>query len=203
MEVKIGVQHAPREVVLETNESVADIEKQVADAVKNNGTLAIDDVRGRKILVPGDKIAYVEIGGGVGRPGGLPLTLTQELTLSQPWFSAPARDFGGWRQARLREHHLPGERTGDMIDLLLMIIGGAIIGWLGKKFARGDVTTSRRGSRSRAASAACSSATSSTRCSSRTTPPASTGGGTPGRSSSRRSWSARRHGFRARPRVKV
>ena len=26
-----------------------------------------------------------------------------------------------------------------MIDLLLMIIGGAIIGWLGKKFARGDV----------------------------------------------------------------
>jgi hypothetical protein len=65
MEVKIGVQHAPREVVLETNETVADIEKQVADAVKNGGTLAIDDVRGRKILVPGDKIAYVEIGGGV------------------------------------------------------------------------------------------------------------------------------------------
>jgi hypothetical protein len=65
MEVKIGVQHAPREVVLETNETVDDIEKQVADAVKNNGTLAIDDVRGRKILVPGDKIAYVEIGGGV------------------------------------------------------------------------------------------------------------------------------------------
>ena len=65
MEVKIGVQHAPREVVLETNESVADIEKQVADVVKNGGTLAIDDVRGRKILVPGDKIAYVEIGGGV------------------------------------------------------------------------------------------------------------------------------------------
>ncbi|HET9997427.1 MAG TPA: DUF3107 domain-containing protein, partial [Nocardioides sp.] len=64
MEVKIGVQHAPREVVLETNESVADIEKQVADAVKNGGTLASDDVRGRKILVPGDKIAYVEIGGG-------------------------------------------------------------------------------------------------------------------------------------------
>ena len=51
--------------MLETNESVADIEKQVADAVKNSGTLAIDDVRGRKILVPGDKIAYVEIGGGV------------------------------------------------------------------------------------------------------------------------------------------
>ncbi len=41
------------------------MEKQVADAVKNGGTLAIDDIRGRRILVPGDRIAYVEIGGGV------------------------------------------------------------------------------------------------------------------------------------------
>jgi hypothetical protein len=65
MEVKIGVQHAPREVVLETSESRDEVEKQVADAVKNGGTLAIDDNRGRRILVPGDKIAYVEIGGGV------------------------------------------------------------------------------------------------------------------------------------------
>jgi hypothetical protein len=65
MEVKIGVQHAPREVVLETNESRDDIEKQVTEAVKNNGTLVIDDTRGRRILVPGDRIAYVEIGGGV------------------------------------------------------------------------------------------------------------------------------------------
>jgi hypothetical protein len=65
MEVKIGVQHAPREIVLETNEKLDDVEKQVADAVKDGGTLAIDDVRGRRILVPGDKIAYVEIGGGV------------------------------------------------------------------------------------------------------------------------------------------
>jgi hypothetical protein len=65
MEVKIGVQHAPREIVLETNETVDDVEKQVSDAVKSSGTLAIDDVRGRRILVPGEKIAYVEIGGGV------------------------------------------------------------------------------------------------------------------------------------------
>jgi hypothetical protein len=65
MEVKIGVQHAPREVVLETNETVEDVQKQVEAAVKNSGTLAINDVRGRRVLVPGDKIAYVEIGGGV------------------------------------------------------------------------------------------------------------------------------------------
>jgi hypothetical protein len=65
MEVKIGVQHAPREVVLETHETLDDVQKRVTEAVKRNGTLAIDDVKGRRILVPGDKIAYVEIGGGV------------------------------------------------------------------------------------------------------------------------------------------
>lgn len=65
MEVKIGVQHAPREVVLETNATVEEVEKQVTEAVSGSGTLVIDDVRGRKILVPADKIAYVEIGGGV------------------------------------------------------------------------------------------------------------------------------------------
>jgi hypothetical protein len=65
MEVKIGVQHAPREVVLETHETLDDVQKRVTEAVKSNGTLAIDDVKSRRILVPGDKIAYVEIGGGV------------------------------------------------------------------------------------------------------------------------------------------
>ena len=62
MEVKIGVQHAPREIVLDTNEATADIEKKVADAVKNDGTFSIDDTRGRRILIPGGRIAYVEIG---------------------------------------------------------------------------------------------------------------------------------------------
>ncbi len=70
MEVKIGVQHAPREVVLDTNESVDDVEKQVTNAVVSKGTLVIDDARGRKVVVPGDKIAYVEIGGGVTGPVG-------------------------------------------------------------------------------------------------------------------------------------
>jgi hypothetical protein len=65
VEVKIGVQHAPREIVLETNEDRDAVEKKVTAAVKDNGTLAIDDNRGRRVLVPGDRIAYVEIGGGV------------------------------------------------------------------------------------------------------------------------------------------
>jgi hypothetical protein len=70
MEVKIGIQHAPRELVFETSDEATAVEKQVTEAVAKDGTLTLTDARGRKILVPASKIAYVEIGGGVsGRVG--------------------------------------------------------------------------------------------------------------------------------------
>ena len=65
MEVKIGVQHAPRELVVETDESAENIEKMFSEAVADGGVLNITDSRGRKILVPADRVSYVEIGGGV------------------------------------------------------------------------------------------------------------------------------------------
>ena len=65
MEVKIGVQHAPRELVLETDEDVDSVQKQIADAVSGGGVLTLTDAKGRRTVVPADKIAYVEIGGGV------------------------------------------------------------------------------------------------------------------------------------------
>lgn len=64
MEVKIGVQHAARELVVETALSPDDFEAQLNDAVSNDGILAFTDVKGRRIAVPGSKIAYVEIGSG-------------------------------------------------------------------------------------------------------------------------------------------
>ena len=65
MEVKIGVQHAPREIVFDSTDEVDAVEKSVRDAVEAKGTLALTDAKGRRIVVPADKIAYVEIGGGV------------------------------------------------------------------------------------------------------------------------------------------
>ena len=65
MEVKIGVQHAPRELVMETDQDQETLEKQIADAVASSGGLTLTDSKGRRTLVPADKIAYVEIGGGV------------------------------------------------------------------------------------------------------------------------------------------
>lgn len=64
MEIKIGVQHAPREVVLESNDTPEEIEAKVAAAL-DGGLLALSDTKGRRIVVPGDKLAYIEIGGGV------------------------------------------------------------------------------------------------------------------------------------------
>ncbi len=63
MEVKIGVQHANRELVLESEQSPEEVEKAVADALggKTN-LLQLTDEKGRKVLVPADRLAYVEIG---------------------------------------------------------------------------------------------------------------------------------------------
>lgn len=65
MEVKIGVLHAPRELVVETDESADDLRKALDQALADDGVLALSDSRGRQILVPARSIAYVELGGGV------------------------------------------------------------------------------------------------------------------------------------------
>jgi hypothetical protein len=65
VEVKIGIQHAPRELVVDTGETAEAVEKMVADAVGSEGVLALTDTKGRKVIVPASRIAYVEIGGAL------------------------------------------------------------------------------------------------------------------------------------------
>ena len=65
MEVKIGVQHASRELVIDTDEGADDIEKRFSEAVADDGVLVLTDSKGRRTVVPASKVAYVEIGGGV------------------------------------------------------------------------------------------------------------------------------------------
>ncbi|MEU2713703.1 MULTISPECIES: DUF3107 domain-containing protein [Streptomyces] len=63
MEVKIGVQYAPREIVLESGQSVEEVERLVSDALAGKTQLlSLQDEKGRKVLVPTDRLAYVEIG---------------------------------------------------------------------------------------------------------------------------------------------
>ena len=62
MEVKIGVQHAQRELVLDTDSTPEDIEAKLTEALAGSGVLRLADVKGRTVVVPADKIAYVELG---------------------------------------------------------------------------------------------------------------------------------------------
>ncbi|MFE9255534.1 DUF3107 domain-containing protein [Streptomyces sp. NPDC006879] len=63
MEVKIGVQHAPREIVLESGLSAEELEGVIADALSGkSAVLSLTDDKGRKVLVPSAKLAYVDIG---------------------------------------------------------------------------------------------------------------------------------------------
>ncbi|MBB0245717.1 DUF3107 family protein [Streptomyces alkaliphilus] len=63
VEIKIGVQHTPREITLESNQSTDEVEKIVAQALAGESRLlSLTDERGRKVLVPADRLAYVEIG---------------------------------------------------------------------------------------------------------------------------------------------
>ena len=70
MEIKIGVQYAQRELVLETDETAEAVEKLVGDALAGSGMLSLTDTKGRKVFVPAEKIAYVELGtSSVGHVG--------------------------------------------------------------------------------------------------------------------------------------
>ncbi len=63
MEVKIGVQHASRELVLEIEQSPAEVEAAVSDALSGKSNLLqLVDEKGRRVLIPADRLAYVEIG---------------------------------------------------------------------------------------------------------------------------------------------
>lgn len=70
MEVKIGVQDSPRELSLESTQSPEDIRAAVQQALDSGQTLALTDERGRLILVPAGRIAYVEIGPATSRRVG-------------------------------------------------------------------------------------------------------------------------------------
>ena len=63
MEVKIGVQHANRELVLESEQSPDEVQELVAEAFSGKtNLLRLTDDKGRRVLVPADRLAYVEIG---------------------------------------------------------------------------------------------------------------------------------------------
>jgi len=62
VEVKIGVQYAARELVLESAQSPDEVMAAVTAALADSaGVLTLADEKGRRVVVPVAKLAYVEI----------------------------------------------------------------------------------------------------------------------------------------------
>ncbi len=72
MEVKIGIQSVPRELVVETDTPADEIERSLSAALEqgDHAVFALSVAKGGRILVPADKIAYVEFGGAETRRVG-------------------------------------------------------------------------------------------------------------------------------------
>ena len=73
MEVKIGIQSIPRELVVDTDATAAEIERDLAAALSAKdgpAILALGTQKGGRVLSPADKIAFVEFGGDQARRVG-------------------------------------------------------------------------------------------------------------------------------------
>jgi hypothetical protein len=61
MEVKIGVQHVSRELTIDTTLDADGVQEAVSKALEKGEVLALTDAKGRRLLVPADRLAYVDI----------------------------------------------------------------------------------------------------------------------------------------------
>ncbi len=63
MEVKIGITDSPRELVISSAQTPAEVEELVTAALgQGSALLSLSDEKGRRFLVNSAKVAYVEIG---------------------------------------------------------------------------------------------------------------------------------------------
>jgi hypothetical protein len=62
VQVRITVANVNSDINFESSLSAADIQSAVKAALKSGDALTLEDIRGRVVIVPADKIGFVEIG---------------------------------------------------------------------------------------------------------------------------------------------
>ncbi|UYM06140.1 DUF3107 domain-containing protein [Solicola gregarius] len=70
MEVRIGVQHAPREITIDAAQSRDEVLAAVRAATSGDELLELSDDRGRVVAIPIARIAYIEFDAEDGRRVG-------------------------------------------------------------------------------------------------------------------------------------
>ena len=62
VQVRITVANVNSDINFESSLSAADIQSAVNAALKSGDALTLEDIRGRVVMIPADKIGFVEIG---------------------------------------------------------------------------------------------------------------------------------------------
>lgn len=70
MDVHIGIRDITRELVFESDQSADEVQKAVENALVMGTPLVLDDSKGRRFVVPGAAIGYVEVGASEPRRVG-------------------------------------------------------------------------------------------------------------------------------------
>ena len=70
MEIKIGITNIAREVSFETDATPDEVAQKVREAVAESSLLDLTDDKGRRILVPGERLGYVDLGSPSARAVG-------------------------------------------------------------------------------------------------------------------------------------
>ena len=71
MEIRIGISDIAREVVIEVTDSSENVVQAYRDALgETNGLLRLVDAKGRLLLIPAARVAYLDLGSPGHRPVG-------------------------------------------------------------------------------------------------------------------------------------
>jgi uncharacterized protein DUF3107 len=73
VEVKIGIQSIPRELVVDTDATPEEVERDLAAALSakdSSPIFALTTQKGGRVLIPADKIAFIEFGADQSRRVG-------------------------------------------------------------------------------------------------------------------------------------
>ncbi|CAB5141653.1 MAG: DUF3107 family protein [Actinobacteria bacterium] len=69
-EVRIAVTRVASDIVFESPMTTAEVKSAVTEALSKGSPLMLSDVRGHEIIVPADKIGFVEVGEPASRRVG-------------------------------------------------------------------------------------------------------------------------------------
>jgi len=69
-EVKIGISDSTHEINIECASTQAEVIARVNEAIKTSSVLSLSDTKGRELLVPSNKISFVEVGESSDRKVG-------------------------------------------------------------------------------------------------------------------------------------